>query len=86
MANSLHTRNVTRAETATFVHRAEVAEVRLPVKIKPDPYTVETVSPVNAKQVLVKFRQAVDVNSAEDKSNYDVITEASKKFNACCRC
>ena len=66
--------NVTRAETATFIHRAEVPAVRKAVKQKAPANQVEVASALNAKQVLVKFRSAVDVKTAETEGNYDVIT------------
>ncbi|MFY3791591.1 S-layer homology domain-containing protein [Ureibacillus sp. MALMAid1270] len=50
--------NVTRAEAAVFVHRAEVPEVRKAVETAEA--KVVSVSAINAKQIEVKFNQVLD--------------------------
>lgn len=68
---------VKRAETAVFVHRAEVDSKRVPVKQKeavaPE---VVSVSAINAKQVEVTFNQPVDSLTALNKDNYKIQTNA----------
>lgn len=65
------TANVTRAETATFVHRTEVPAERLPVETREA--KVVSVSAINAKQVEVKFSREVGTG-AGTAANYDVKT------------
>ena len=66
--------DVTRAETAAFFHRAEVKAERVDVQQKVA--AVESVSAINAKQVVVKFNTALEgtsttlTNDATDVANY----------------
>ena len=66
---------VTRAQTAAFVHRAEVPTVRIDVPVKTA--KVESVSAINATQVEVKFNKAVDKAAAEAVDGSAVSTVVS---------
>lgn len=74
------TAKITRAEVPAFVHRAEVKEVRVPVKEKEDEAVkVESVSAINAKTLEVKFNTAVDTDKAKIEVKRDTVKPSVKE-------
>ena len=70
--------DVTRAETAAFFHRAEVETVRVEVKQKVVAPAVESVSAINAKELVVKFTKAIEnVDAIEEAGNRVVVYTAA---------
>lgn len=73
--------NVTRGETATFIHRAEVEEVRKEVKLKEVKLAIDSVKAVTPEKVEVAFNKEIaeldraDV-AIEDENNDRVFVKA----------